>query len=248
MEEEIAQLKKEFQETIDNLQSKVNDLSRKLETHKHTGIDMTSKIDGTLELKDQSQIQIGNSGITAITRGSANYQLFVSGSDTSQGFANTTGNTQLTLENQTSNSFYYGFRPPLYSRTGGISITSAGNTLTDTGFAWTTNILAGAYINTYDSSNALKDTRVIASNTANQITITGTWSFTDSNSSYIVFIPVYLGSADYPWRRVYTGEGTGEGIRFGYGATNAGTNGLLYMDATGDLYWRNKAGTPIKLN
>ena len=57
-----------------------------------------------------------------------------------------------------------------------------------------------------------------------------------------------MGSAQTIFQRFYTQEGTAGGIRFGVGATAGGQNGLLYSDATGDLYWRDKAGTSVKLN
>jgi hypothetical protein len=57
-----------------------------------------------------------------------------------------------------------------------------------------------------------------------------------------------MGSADTPFQRFYTQEGTGGGIRFGVGTTNGGQNGLAYMDVTGDIYWRNKIGASTKLN
>lgn len=256
-EQEIEQLNNEvkrLQKIIEDISSSVNTLNGKVNTHQHLGIDGTEQLNNSLKLKDESFITIGGSGIAARTNDNVKYFYISAGFDKNQGFSTTTENTQLNIEHQeattgsTNQTFFYGFRPPVYTTNGVVSITSGTATLTDSTKSWDTDELAGAYVNIYDSNNTLKDVRVISSNTSTQITVSTNWTFTDASSKYIVFVPVYLGSADYPWRRVYTGEGAGEGVRFGYGATNAGQNGMLYMDAAGDLYWRNKSGTSTKLN
>jgi len=220
-EEQIKKLEKE----VENLKRIFQDIEHKLSFHKHYGYDESQMIDGDIKLKPQSRISIGNSliGHNTLDEGTSsevNKMAIVAGKGMREDLGpNASDNTELILENQagttgsTNQSFFWGFRPPIYVNDG-ISITSGESTLTDTSNNWTTNILAGAYINVYDSSGNLY-THKIASNTATEITISDTWAFTDANSLYLVLMPVYLGAADYPWRRLYVAED----IRIGIGAT-----------------------------
>lgn len=249
----------ELQSTIDRLVKTVQDNERKittvssvLERHQHTDTDGTSKLRrGSEVLVESGNIAyVGNGGIGQTTFGTQNTLAIASGTDkgaSANGTPNKTTNSVLLFTNQPNDGFLSGYTGPAYQNFN-KSVTSGGNTLTDTSFDWTTNELAGMYINIYDSVTGLEFTRQIASNTSSVITITGTWPSSVSGGIYLVFMPLYLGQSDLPYRRIYTGEGTSEGIRFGYGPTGTPNNGLLYMDATGDLYWRDKAGTSIKLN
>jgi hypothetical protein len=119
-------------------------------------------------------------------------------------------------------SFFRGFRPPIYSNED-ISLTSGESTLTDSKWNWDTNELAGAYVSVFDSNSVLFDTFQITSNTSTEITVNGTWSQTESNATYFVFMPIYLGSAGTPWRRGYFGED----IRLGFGSS--GGDEVLYI-------------------
>lgn len=173
---------------------------------------------------------------TAITVGQETFD--------NQGNNESSKNTQTILENDddsaTLYSFYYGYRKPLYLPRNGTTVTvsSAGNTLTDSQKAWTTNELAGAHVNIYDSTGALKFTRQIASNTATVVTIDGTWPATVTGGTYVIFMPIFLGSADYPWRQLYTGgtdvSAGGDGsvrraIRVGFGSSSGeGNIGVFY--------------------
>lgn len=159
--------------------------------------------------------------------------------------------TQLTIEHQpgtnksTNQTFFYGFRSPLFFSGDGGSVTSGGSTLTQSKYEFEINELAGALVLAYDSStsNVQFDVYTITSNTASNISIgSNNWTFTDSNCQFSIIVPVYFGAADYPWRRLYTMDGSGGGVRFGPGDTNGGQNGLLYMDGS-DLKWRQPDGT-----
>ena len=234
-EEQIKKLERE----IEDLKRTFQDIEHKLSFHKHRGYDGSQMIDGDLKLKPASRITMGNSLIGHLTldEGASNEINKIdiaAGKGIREDLGATAGNnTELILENHngttgsTNQSFFWSIRPPLYFAGSGISITSGGSTLTDSTMNWTTNILAGAYINVYDSSGNLY-THKIASNTATVITITDTWAFTDANSSYLVLMPVYLGAADYPWRRLYVAED----IRIGIGAT-AGTKVISIKHGTG---------------
>jgi len=262
----------ELKQQIEELQNKLDETNKKLEEqsnefndfkslydlHKHNGYDNTTELDGDVKLKDGSFLNVGNTYRANFnqwvgTASEENKLILAVGNDGTAGFSKSTTNTQFEIINQpgtdggTNQSFIQAFRSPVYANTA-ISITSGTATITDGFFTWTTNELAGAYIALFDTDGVLKETQTIASNTASVITLDTAPSYTDADGSYTVFMPVYFGSAQHPFRRFYSSEGTGGGIRIGGGPTAGGQNGLLYMDATGDLYWRDKGGTAVKLN
>jgi hypothetical protein len=178
-------------------------------------------------------------------------------------------NSQVYIENNdddTKLSFFYGYRKPLYRTKSGttVSVTSGGSTITDTNKSWTTDELAGAYIYILNSSNVLQFTRQIASNTATEITIDGTWPSSVSDATYFVFLPMLLGSPEYPWWQIYAGGfdvssgGTGavrRAIRMGYGPTSLSI-GIFYGTGSpesavtanvGSLYLRTDGGAGTTL-
>lgn len=232
-------------------------------SHTHNGKD-TPKIT-IVDLPIQTPIRLGLGGILSTSStflgttslGATNEQIQTSiVAGTGQGSAIGTIGTNLQFnllhqpQNTNNQSFITSFRPPLFTTPQGttISTTLGGNTVTVSNYGFTVNSLTGALINIFDSSGALVETQTIASNTSSVITISGTWLASTSGGTFTIFQPVFFGSADTPYQRFYTQEGTGAGVRFGVGPTNGGQNGLLYMDATGDLYWRNKSGVSTKLN
>jgi len=271
-DERIEQQKYNPRDSISQLEQKVEDLTNKLneqsrefeefkklyELHQHNGYDDTTRLSGTLEIKDGNFINLGNTYRASLnqwagTASEENKFILAVGNDGTTGFSKSTSNTQFEIINQpgtngsTNQSFIQAFRSPVYANEG-IAITSGSATVTDGFFTWDTNELAGAYIALFDTDGHLKETYTISSNTANAITMSSNATFTDSDASYTVFMPVYFGSAAFPFRRLYTSEGTGGGIRIGQGPTAGGQNGLLYMDSSGDLYWRNTGGSAVKLN
>lgn len=223
---------------MNNLEKQVNELKRKLTElerqfrfHNHYGYDKSKIIDRDIRIKSNRFLQLGKTylGNDNLFEGLAtetNRRVVATGLDNDLGFGYKTENSQLTLEHQkaTALSFFYGLRPPLYSgpRTGTIAITSGGNTITDPKQTFTVNALAGAYISIIGKSTSTLETHLIASNTATQITISTTWGISE-NVDYVVFVPVYLGAANYPWQRVYL---MGD-IRFGRGPS-AGAN-VIYI-------------------
>lgn len=251
---------KNSENKIKQLEERISKLEYSLKTHQHTLADGTSYLRKNIVLDADQGITIGN---TSYESYKSDYngtddvfrQYLSVGPDTQKvGLVNYTNNMQLNLEHTPNAlSFLYVFRSPLVSSFGNTEIdtTSGGNTTTIDGFNFGTNELAGALIDIYDSSGVFVETQTIASNTATVITISGTWVNSTNNGEFTIFKTVYLGSADFPFQRGYVAEGTAGGLRFGVGPTwTSGTaqNGLLYMDATGDIYWRNKSGTSTKLN
>lgn len=246
---------------IEQLESRLKKLEESYAIHQHNNIDGTNMLRKNIML-DADQFlgigqtqQLGARRINGVSDAYA-YAISTGEDDLTSGFTYKSKNIQLEFQHYpldaSNQSFIRGFRKPLVQPLPGtsISVTSAGNTVTISGFNFVVNELAGAIINIYSSAGALIETRTIASNTSTVVTITGTWGATTSNGSFLICQPVFFGSAEAPWQRLYTMEGTGAGIRFGVGATAGAQNqnGLLYMDATGDIYWRNKSGTSTKLN
>jgi len=234
----------------------------KIPSHLHNGKD--SPLITTVDLPTQTPIKLGlgaiistsNSFRKLVAYGSTSEQIQTSiaaGTGQAGTVDITTPNMQFNLLHQPQNtnnqSFINSVRPPIYGTPQGttVSTTAGGNTITISNYGFVVNSLANALINILDSSGTLVETQTIASNTSSVITISGTWLYSTSGGTFFIFQPVFMGSADTPFQRFYTQEGTGAGIRFGVGVTNGGQNGLLYMNATGDLYWRDKAGTSTKV-
>jgi len=259
----------EFNKTqteIENLKREIFELKDKFAFHKHSNYDGSQTINSLIRLPGEVFFIAGNTCQVGITRNQgksneSNRHFLLAGGEGS----NTYNSTQLMLENQpgttggTNQSFYYAFRPPIWQN-GGISITSGTNTFTDNKRNWAVNSLINAYVNLTNSTGVFKETRKITANTATQITVDANFTFTDSNSTYHIFMPVYLGGADFPWRRIYTmedirfGRGTSGGtdvifIKFGSGTpegaitanvgslylrTNGGANTTLYVKESGN--------------
>lgn len=155
-------------------------------------------------------------------------------------------------------SFFFGFRSPIVAN--GLirgMITQGGNTLTDMSQNWGTDMLAGAVVYIQSADLVYQEAFNIISNTKNTLTIQGTWASPSNQYPYLVETPVFLGGANYPWKRVYTKDD----IRFGIGPSNGTTvcwikqgvgspegvvtaqGGSLYMDRSGNrLYVKQSSG------
>lgn len=256
---EVEQLKRKDQDR----DGEMSEIKRILESHTHSGNDGTKPFyNETMKLKTGSQVSAGYvtladqilpSGATGAIDDVQRGALVVGkDEDLSDGF----DNAQLTIEHQevtdggTNQTFLWGIRGKGYAGDTG-EVTSGGTTLDQANFTFVVDRLTGHFIAVYNPSAPTEfDVYEIASNTATQITITGgTWTFNSANDAkFFIWVPMYSGAAQYPWRRIYTMEGTAGGVRFGGGDTAGGQNGMLYMDSTGDLYWRSKAGVSTKLN
>lgn len=242
---------------INSLVFRINTILGKLENDKITR-DGTELFTNGIDIPSGKPLFVGNGGITEVTANidqssELNSISLVAGRDRgtpASGSKDFSNNSQLYLQHQngttgaTNQTFYFGYRPPLYknyTETSGITATSGSSTITDPTQNWTTDELAGAYLNIYDSSGTYQYTRQIASNTTTVITIDGTFPSTVSNVKYFVYMPIYLGSADYPWRQGYFGgqdvSSGGSGgqrrvLRFGYG-TSSGSDVISIFFGTG---------------
>jgi hypothetical protein len=251
----------QLQNKILELESKIQKLEVNYAKHQHDSLDGTNTLKKSIKLDQDQFLQVGLGGQATgqvLNVGEANeqiqYAIAVGKDDGRTGFVNKADVMQMNFLHQPRNtsrqSFLTMVRTPVVSplENTSISTSSGGNTVTIVGYNFVTNELAGGLINIINSSGALVETRTIASNTATVITITGTWGASTSGGTFYIYAPVFMGAADYIYQRFYAQEGTDGGIRFGVGPTAGGQNGLLYMNATGDIYFRDKSGNSIKLN
>lgn len=252
------------QQKIQNLENEVRSLKDLFLRHQHDGVDGTNKLRKTITLDVDQNISIGPAqiiaGVTDIRAEPTDPYADQYGTawsvgpdDVNNPQLNKSANAQVDIQHfpNSTEAFFRGFRKPIALRFEGTSTstTSGGTTITLTGFNFTTDELTGGLINIYNSSGTHIETQTIASNTSTVVTISGTWLASTSNATVFILRPMFLGSAEAIWQRAYVQEGESGGVRFGVGPTDGGQNGLLYMDASGDLYWRNKASDPgVKLN
>lgn len=251
--QELENKNQELIKKLDELSNKFDELKGVVNAHTHGGLDGSKQFyNDPIILKSGIGISSGKyQFIDSETSSSILGGLVVGDGAVGSGIVDHILNTsQLTIDHQpstngtTNQTFYYGYRSPVYSAEDNGSITSGGTTMSQTRFSWTTDELDGAYVLVTDTANPTQfDAYEIASNTTTTLTITGgTWTFTDTSADFTIFMPIYFGSAEFPWRRLYTTDGITGGIRFGMGDTNGSQNALLYTDGT-NLKFRKKDGT-----
>jgi hypothetical protein len=181
---------------------------------------------GLANEEDQALISVG-SDVAVIKN---QYDFSITGADISQinilHFPNDTGvTTPGGVRTVASPSFFTGFRTPYIANnkeTPTGVIVHGGNTLTDNALNLIPNSLVGSRINIYDASELVEGWDIIG-NTATVIYIDGGWLYGSGTYLYQVYGPMYLGSADNPWRRLYVanqGSDSGLAIRFGEGPTS----------------------------
>lgn len=228
------------------LQRELVDLKALLGTHRHNGRDGSIQINGEIRLDPMTLLKHGKVNHLDVTTnpGTAQEQvayLLTVGNDVGENLGDTTNNAQVNLVHQpatdgsTNQSFLYAFRPPLWQGSG-IVIASGTAVFTDAKRNWEIDSLAGAHVNVYKADNSTFETHLILSNTANSITVDSNFAFSDNAGVYVVFMPVYHGSADFPWRQgYYMGQDVSAGLtgaqrrvlRFGFGPTaGAGVVGI----------------------
>jgi len=101
---------------------------------------------------------------------------------------------------------------------------------------------------TFRCDNGLYYGSYIVSNEGNHLTLASALPDDMSEKDFLIYTPVFLGSPLVPWERLYVTSGTAGGVRFGEGTTTGGQNGLLYMNSSGNLFWRTPAGASTQLN
>lgn len=262
MEQDISELINKVQEQeelianqerlLNKLQTQIDEFLEEFKIHRHTGTDGTTMLNTRIKLKPGEEYEldamtvgskVGSTDDNTVQRG---YIIVGSDTESEDGLEN----TQFVIEHQPSTTgganqtFIFGQRAPLYTGDRG-TISSGGTTFTTPEYKFDVNELDGAYLLVRDNiDSTVFNMFEIASNTPNTITITGgTWSFSADNTEWFVYTPVYLGSADFPWRRVYTNSGVDGGVRFGTGKTGESQNAHLYFKGSKIIYRYNDAGT-----
>lgn len=238
------------EQRIQNLENELRALKDQFLSHQHDGVDGTNKLRKDLILDKDQFLTIGNtqqgSNLTGNgTSAETHYHILGIGADTqNSGFVNKSVNMQIVNQHAPNGtqSFHFGQRSPIvvYTEDTSISTTVGASSVTISGYNFSTNELADATLNILDSSGTLVESQTIFSNTATTINIYDTFLTTTTGGKFTIMRQVYSGSADNIWQRLYTSYGTAGGIRFGIGPTGHPQNGLLYMDSSGDLYWRPK--------
>jgi hypothetical protein len=245
--EELEQKLEEQNQEIIELKSNLEELNKFFSEHRHTGEDKTLSLISTIQLPEYSFFSAGNailsgSSINKGTSSEIDYNFLNTGADKEEGVGYVTKNTQIITQHSVTipsgETFFMGLRPPI--STGSTTITTGTSTLGDSTKSWVVDELAGAYISILDSASTLQ-TLPIASNTSTTITVTGTFTLSGL-CTYTTFKPVYLGGANYPWKRAYVTDTSAGGVRFGQGATAGGQNSLLYTVGN-RIYFRDTAGT-----
>lgn len=248
-----------LKESVEKLQRDLDEYKRENEKsnrsivdaqgkHTHGGSDQSSYIynDGPV-LKPGQGVTAGRFTLTEAVGSVGLIGRMIGGivagddSDPSDGSNNAQFAIDFNKASDTTN--FFGLAAPIFTGSDAI-IAIGGSTMTTSQHRFGTNELAGkslVVVHPDGSSNGF----IVASNTETTVTITGgSWSFSrPGNGEYIIFTPVYLGFSTTPWRRAYLHSGTAGGLRFGFGATGDGNNGLLYMDTDGRCKFRRPDGT-----
>lgn len=249
---------------IAELENRISELERTLSTvsnsyalHTHTGRDGSIKQVQTIELNPGQGYSAGSmtwldaTGVlppAQTLEGTRFIAALAVGGD-SDG-ANGSGNMQINYDHYSAltTSFIYAYRKPVNFGSTGV-VASGGSTLGQSSYIFEVDALAGSFVNVQDpaTANVSFETYVITSNTETVITVAGSWGFSASNANFEVFQAVYLGSANFPYKRLYTTDTTAGGVRFGQGNTAGGQNGLLYMSGQ-SLKWRQPDGTDTTID
>lgn len=253
LEDELELERRARAEDREELEGRIAELERLFKNHGHEG----EINDGSKRLQREIDLLPGNSlgvaGVAALTgfdstSNGDNRTLVVMGTGRDSVAKDGLNNSQIYLEHQydtdgtTNQSFFQGIRSPIFTGSD-ANIESGGTVMKQSTYEFVPNSLAGAYLIVNTTGNTDFDGFLIASNTDTTITITGgTFTFGGNPLTWNVFIPIYLGSATFPWRRAYVMDGVGGGLRFGPGATAGGQNGLLYSDGE-NLKYRRPNGT-----
>jgi len=231
---------------IEDLQRDMEEIKETLERHTHSGNDGSDYIYNDAPVtKTEQQFRSGDFTVTGININNVQRGALIVGRD-EQG-TDGSDNMEIVFENQpltngiTNQSFIYGARSPLYVGTD-CSVISGTSILSTKQYEFAVNSLAGVYLDVTDPVTGIVYGYVISSNTKDTITISGMFSANIINGEYRIFVPIYFGSAEQPWRRLYTLDGSGGGVRFGLGSTNQGQNGLLYSSGE-NLIWRSPSGS-----
>lgn len=148
-------------------------------------------------------------------------------------------------------------KPQIINLNGSFSISSGGNTISAGNFQLRENEFTGCTIKIFKNGDVYREKEII-SNTSSTLTIKGTWGVTESNVSYYVSKPVFLGSSQTRWNSLsligidVIGDGSQRlGITIGGANENLAIyagNGVPTSSApNGSLYLRKDGGSTTTL-
>lgn len=173
---------------------------------------------------------------------SAGTERFIPGANSSNVFLENQGFTT----GSTNWSFMYGYRSPQYGGSQAKLSTTTKLYIRDTSLK--DDELVGAYLLLGPSISGYTETHIITANTSNTITFATASTITEKEIVWFVSMPIYLGSANFPWRRVYLTDD----IRFGIGPSGgsdvifikygAGSPEGVITANRGSLYLRTDGG------
>lgn len=244
---------------LDKIQSDIQTLSEQIialqaivNHHKHDGVDGSARLLTNVDLKAGQSVSIGNvAQLTGQTDSDKTTRLqLISGNDSNLADGQQVSNIYLDHEsatdtpqnpNGTNTSYFYGIRGPIFEGSSGVAKTG-NSVMTQSDWTFKLNQLKGAFVTIEDPvSGAISDS-LILSNTANSITISGSFNQTLQNLNYIIYVPIYLGNPTFPWRKIYTLGGDG-GVIFGFNSFS----GQLYMKSDGSLHWIAPSGNDYQV-
>jgi len=254
--EELSSQLEFCKEQIADLQDKVQEQEQIIRKHQHTGKDDSFRMtDADIVLKDRHAILSGPGGFVGdnglIDMGVRRLHIACGPTGINEGtLGQETKNMQLTFEHQDylgGLNFIYGLSNAI-SNTCSITVSSSQTTFTDpaTDFG-ADNSRVGQYLLVQRERLSVSDYTdygyVITANTKHSLTISSAFGFDGKITSFLVYKPVYFGSALAQFKKIYTLDG----LRFGPGQSYNGQNGLLYMDTDGSLKYREPDGDVISI-
>lgn len=235
--------------SITELEKRIENLEKVIDKLTEFELDKQGNRVGSIEVPSDKRFKSGDTSVFGLSDPIVNQQFgFLStGKDFSEFRGYDLTEVITWYDGDLGLSAFYGRGGPIVVARDAV-ITNGSSILSSDGLlGFEVDTLIGKIV-TVSTSTSVKGYQISA-NSKDTLTISGaTFSATESDVQIEVLNTVYLGAGSSPWKRGYVEEGTGGGMRFGLGSTANGQNGLLYMDATGNLYWRNKGGTSTKLN
>lgn len=261
--EELLQRIEKLENELSETKKENLDFSKTFREHQHSKKDDSSRIrEGNISLKNGGYFttcgnEIGGGavflGINQKSEGvSINEASIVTGEgiykydtlySTGEAFGESPFASVILLKQKLSSgqysddAFLYAFNDAYLITPTSLNISSGSTTISYNTFNFGNKNLSG-YVLTL-KINGIDYGFIITSNTSNSITFTPAINVSGTITHIFIYKPVYLGSTFGTFKRLLVQEG----VRFGLGMTGNGQNGLLYMNSSGNLVFRNPLGT-----
>jgi len=231
--EELEQKLKKQEDQIKKLEQGLKDAQRILHEHTHNGRDGSLTFRETVELPTGKSFDSGTSGWLGYQGNDQFSMTFATGPEIRDGVSDYSKNSQMSITHQDTSlggrTFVEGLRSPLFSGTDGEL--SASTTFTQARFDFVStefDLLDDIYLVVYDIDGTF-ESRIISTLTRKSLVVTSAFTISGTGLTWFIYQPLYFGSAERPWKRLYTHEDSGGGVRFGTGVTATAGNALLYF-------------------